>query len=155
MRVTKELLDELEAAAEQRYKRDKEQVRALRSLLKRYEAGDLPDWVSTKMGGRDESASPRSQRADQRRPQTLTSKVTEVCENHPDQDWTARKLLAHLESDGFPVHQSTLSSISGCLWKLARDKKLTVVSRGVGAAPSIYRWRSEDSAASAHQESGE
>ncbi|MDE0125476.1 MAG: hypothetical protein OXN97_12960 [Bryobacterales bacterium] len=155
IRVTKELVEELEAAAEQRYKRDKEQVRALRSLLKRYEAGDLPDEVLAKMGGRGEAATVPDRRADLRRPQTLRGKVTEVCRDHPDREWTARKLLSHLKNLGFPVREKTLGSVSGCLWQLAREKKLAVVKRGVGSSPSIYRWRSNDGTASAHQESDE
>ena len=155
IRVTKELVEELEAAAEQRYKRDKGQVRALRSLLKRYEAGDLPDEVLAKMGGRDEAATVPDRRADLRRPQTLRGKVTEVCKKHPDREWTARELLSHLKSVGFPVREKTLRSISGCLWHLAREKKLAIVQRGVGSSPSIYRWRADDGTASTHQESDE
>lgn len=155
IRVTRELIEELEAAAEERYKRDKEQVNALRSLLERYEAGDLPGEVLAKMGGRDESATAPDRTADLRRPQTLRSKVTEVCQNHPDREWTARDLLSYLKSVGFPVRERTLGSVSGCLWQLAREKKLAVVKRGVGSSPSIYRWRPDDRTASAHQESDE
>ena len=142
--LSQALIDRFDAAVEKRYKRDKGIVRAMRAVLERCEKGDLPLGLQDEMGriAKPESAPPVS--IPKPRRQTLKSKVLAACEEHQDRQWTAREMVEHLRSIGFPVIDTTPSSVSGCLWGLAYSGRLTVVRRGVGSTPSIYQWKGGD-----------
>ncbi|MDE0104703.1 MAG: hypothetical protein OXN89_20200 [Bryobacterales bacterium] len=142
--LNKALVDRFEEAVERRYKSDKETVRAMRTLLARYEQGDLAADLVGILGRQEEERQTPTQRTRKGRPGTLRSKVIEACESQPEKQWTTREMVAHLEGTGFPVSEQTARSVSACLWKLSREKKLLVVHQGTGSRPSVYRWKCEE-----------
>ena len=138
--LSKAVVDRFEREIEDRYKCDKEAVRGMRTLLERYEAGDLTAEVRAAMSGPDAKDLPLPPLEVPANAQTLASKVAEVCEQYANEQWTMRRMLAYLQQIDFPLSNKPEGSISSCLGKLAREKKLTVVRHGAGSSPSIYQW---------------
>ena len=139
--LSKAFISEFESEVEKQYKKDKATVGAMRALLETFEKGDLHPRLLEGIEARLGSKISRPITPVRARRQTLASKVTEVCRDLPDRQWTAREMVSHLGEAGFPVGEKTVASVSGCLWKLARDGELEVVRRGAGNRPSVYRWK--------------
>lgn len=138
--LSRAVVDRFEEEVEDRYKRDKEAVRGMRTLLERYESGELADEVRAAMRGPNARELPLPPLEDTSSAQTLASKVADVCERFADEQWTMRRMVAYLRQLQFPLSDKPQGSISSCLGKLARENKLIVVRPGAGSSPSIYQW---------------
>ncbi len=131
--LTKETIDNYEREIEERYKREKEGVQALRELFARLEAG-----------GPESGATPPPVRRVAGRRQTLASKIEEVCSRYKNEEWTTRRMLDYLRSIEFPMKKAkTNNALSTAMANLAKQGKLNIIRKGIGNRGHIYRWQGD------------
>ena len=131
--LTKETIDNYERELEERYKRDKEGIQALRELFARLETGKHASGATP----------PPVKRVTGRR-QTLASKIEEICSRYKTEEWTTRRMLEHLRSIEFPMKKGkTNNALSTAMANLAKQGKLGIIRRGIGNRGHIYRWQGD------------
>lgn len=143
--LSKETIDKYEQELEEKYKRDKEGVQAMRALLSHMEAGGSASAAGSKRAAASKrTAAPKraaaAKRAAPGKRQTLPSKIMEICDANKNQQWTMRLMLEQLRSAGYPMNQAKPEiALSNAMSNLAKKGKLAIVAKRPGRAGTLYR----------------
>ena len=70
---------------------------------------------------------------------TLIGTIAKTINADPGKKWTTAKVLAHLQSTGYPLKAAKpLYSVGQSLGKLVEQGKIRILRRGLGSKPNIY-----------------
>jgi hypothetical protein len=71
---------------------------------------------------------------------SIRGKIEQVMNADSQIRWTTQKMLAHLQTTGFPLKaQKPIYTIGQSLQKLADKNRIVLLKRGAGGSPNIYR----------------
>lgn len=150
--LSKQQLEELERAMLVDHKRDLDALNRLKRFLPDSVASPYP--VGTGAEKQDDPVSrpttvisllksePSVFNEDEQDVVSLRSKIAEVMKADPSRGWTGRKMLAHLQTIGFPLQANKpLNSVVIATSYWVKKGEAFVSRKGSGRMPNIIRWK--------------